>query len=198
LRLAPSAPPLKAQSAFPARAGEFTIKYLSAGRYRFALQLPSTDWYVRAITLPEARRRRPVDLARAGLALASGEKVRGVLITVATGAAGLQGKLHAAEGAKLPENLRVHLVPAEKDAAGDALRHAEVKPSGDGAFTFSHLAPGKYWLVARTADEPSEQPARPAAWEGAERARLRREAEAGQVLVELQPCQRVKDYRLKY
>jgi hypothetical protein len=46
--------------------------------------------------------------------------------------------------------------------------------------------------------EPNDKPARPAAWDAAERAKLRREAEAAKVVIELKPCQRLSDYVLRY
>lgn len=187
------------QNAFPSRTGEFAIKYLNAGRYHFAPQLPSEDWFLRAITLPSsANARTPVDLARVGLSLRAGERLKGVTITASTGAAGLKGKLQPAKDAKLPANVRVHLVPAEKDAADEVLRYAEVKASSDGAFAFTNLAPGKYWILTRTLDEATGKVPHPVAWDSAERAKLRREAEAANVVIELQACQRVKDYALKY
>ena len=38
----------------------------------------------------------------------------------------------------------------------------------------------------------------PAAWDAGSRAKLRREAEAANTSVELQPCQRLSDYSLRY
>jgi hypothetical protein len=194
---AASAQPPKSQNAFPARTGEFTVKYLSAGRYRFAPQLPSEDWHVRAITLPNAQTRASIDLARRGVALGTGERLKGVVVAVSTGAASLHGKLQPKANTKLPANVRVHLVPAEKDSADDVLRYAEVKTASDGAFALANLAPGKYWIVTRLVDEASSQAPRRAAWDAAEREKLRKEAEAANALIELQACQRVKDYALK-
>jgi hypothetical protein len=91
----------------------------------------------------------------------------------------------------------VHLVPAEPAAADDVLRFAEVPAGRNGAFEFKNIAPGKYRLLTRTApnDEPNDNP--PAAWDGVERAKLRKEAEAMKVEIELKPCQRVTDQFVK-
>jgi hypothetical protein len=96
--------------------------------------------------------------------------------------------------------LRVHLVPAEQEAADDTLRFAEAVVQGDGKFTLSNLAPGRYWLVARQASEEDaiERFPRPLAWNLNSRANLRRDAEASNVIVDLKPCQRVSDYALRY
>jgi hypothetical protein len=68
----------------------------------------------------------------------------------------------------------------------------------DGSFAFSNIAPGRYFIVLRiepTAETPDTSP-RPSAWDSTARAKLRQEAEAAKVVVELKPCQRLKDYAL--
>jgi hypothetical protein len=93
-----------------------------------------------------------------------------------------------------------HLAPAEPEARDEALRFVEARVENDGLFSFSNLAPGKYWLLARAVPdpEPNDKPARPTAWDAAERAKLRREAEAANIVIELKPCQRVRDYMLRF
>jgi hypothetical protein len=190
--------------------GEFTIPSLSPSRYRFETRLPAEDWYTKSITLPApaAVRRTPAaratnvsDASRAGLELKSGDKVTGVTVIVAEGAAGLRGKIVAErEGAQLPTRLRVHLVPVEAALSNDVLRYAEVLMSNDGSFAFPNLAPGKYWLLARPVpdDEPVDRPPRQWAWDSADRAKLRMEAEAKKLEVDLKPCQRVSDYSIRF
>ncbi|MGH9802882.1 MAG: hypothetical protein ACRD82_21150, partial [Blastocatellia bacterium] len=62
------------------------------------------------------------------------------------------------------------------------------------------FAPGKYWLLARTIpdNESSDRLPSPVAWDAAERAKLRKEAEAAKNEIELKACQRVKDYVLRF
>jgi hypothetical protein len=140
------------------------------------------------------------DFARNGVALKSGERLTDALITLGEGAAGLKGKVVAEGGARLPARMIAHLAPAEPEARDEALRFVEARIEGDGLFSFSNLSPGKYWLLARAVpdSEPNDKPARPAAWDAAERANLRREAEAANIVIELKPCQRVRDYILRY
>jgi hypothetical protein len=192
--------------------GEFTIRNLLANRYFLDPRLPNENWYVKAITTAAAtsspagargaaRTSSPADVARSGIALKAGEKIAGVTVTVADGAAAVSGKVAPAnEGSRLPARLRVHLVPAEAGAASDVLRYAEAFARSDGSFSLSNIAPGKYWLVARAApdDEPSDGPPPPAAWDANERAKLRKEAEAMKVEIELKLCQRVTDQAVKY
>jgi hypothetical protein len=80
------------------------------------------------------------------------------------------------------------------------LRYAEAAADNDGAFSISWLAPGRYFLLARAVsdEEYMQRDIRPLAWDAASRARLRREAAAANTAIELQPCQRVDDYVLKY
>jgi len=140
------------------------------------------------------------DLARNGVTLKSGERLSNALITLGGGAAGLKGKVVAEGEARLPARMLAHLAPAEPEARDEALRFAETRVESDGLFSFSNLAPGKYWLLARPIpdSEPNDKPARPAAWDASERAKLRREAEAANVVIELKPCQRVSDYTFRY
>jgi hypothetical protein len=87
----------------------------------------------------------------------------------------------------------VHLVPAEVASANDVLRYAETNVQSDdsASFTLRHLAPGRYWVLVRAVpdDEPSELPPRPLAWDAEARIRLRREAQARKVEIELKACQ---------
>lgn len=187
--------------------GEFTINDVDPGHYRIGMRLPDANFYLKAVTSPSsvpARRGATAavsHISRSGLALKQGEKLAGVTVTVAEGAASLRGKVAPEKaGARLPERLRAHLIPAEPNAADDVLRYAEAAVRADGAFVLTNLAPGKYWLMARIkpGDEPSDRPVRPTAWDASERAKLRKEAEAMKIEVELKPCQRVADQMIKY
>jgi hypothetical protein len=181
--------------------GEFSIRPLDGGRYRIAAQFPTDDWFVRSITLPAAQPdRQPNDAARNGIAVKSGEQVKGVVITLAEGAAGMRGRVVAAkEGAEFPQRLRVHLVPAEREHSDNVLRYGEVGVQQDGSFALANLAPGRYWIIARpVSDETPDDAIRPAAWDAESRAALRREAEVVNTAIDLQPCRRLADYLLKY
>ena len=178
--------------------GTFSIRGLKAGRYRLEPLLPGADWYVKEMRLSVATVAAS-DLARNGVTLKSGERRDGALITLGAGAASLKGKVVAGGDARLPARIRAHLAPAEPEAKDEALRFVEARVESDGAFSFSNVAPGKYWLLARpTPEEPSDKPIRPSVWDTTERAKLRREAEAANIPIELKPCQRLSDYTLHY
>jgi len=188
--------------AAPDDKAEFAIRYIDPGRYFIQPRLPVENWYVKSITaapIAAGNTRKPpsaTDIARAGFALKAGEKLSGLTVTIAGGAASLSGKVVAApDGTRLPSRVRVHLAPVEAASAGDPLRYAEAIARPDGSFALKNIAPGKYWLIARAApnDEPIDRPPTPIAWDANERARLRREAEVLKVEVELKPCQRLTD-----
>jgi hypothetical protein len=185
--------------------GEFKISDLDPNRYFISLLLHDENWYAKSIVAPAATARRgsaePVptyDVGRNGLELKWGDRVSGLILTIADGAAGLRGRLEAEnESSRLPARWVVHLVPAEQAAADDVLRYAEVPMGRNGAFEFKNIAPGKYRLLHRAApNEPNGGP--PTAWNANERAKLRKEAEAMKVEIELKPCQRVTDQVVKY
>jgi hypothetical protein len=151
----------------PNEKGEFALKGLEAGRYRITANLPDDGWRIRAIiqagqsgpgsSKPSTEAagtagttRSPVDASRNGMAIKPGEKVSGVEVIVADGAASLSGRVvPAKEGMKLPPWLHAHLIPAEAASADDVIRYAETKVGADGSFEFKHIAPGKYLLHAR-------------------------------------------------
>jgi hypothetical protein len=185
--------------ATPDKNGGFTAKNLEAGRYRIRADLPDENWYIRAIT--QAATPKPIDISRVGVTLKQGEKISGVELVIAQGAASLGGRVvPSRDGAQSPKLLRVHMIPSETTAADDLLRYAEAPVRGDGSFEFKHIAPGKYLLNARQTPEKeaNDDQARPLAWDAVERAKLRREAAAAKNEIELKVCERVKDHVLRW
>lgn len=193
---------LMSTDATPDDKGEFKITSLIAGRYRIETRLPTEDWFVRSITLPgSAASKQQSDVTGNGLAIRSGQRTADVTITLAEGAAGLRGKVvPASEGGTMPSRLRVQLVPAQADSADAVLQFTEAEVDHDCAFSFSNLSPGRYFLLARAVpdEEFMERTPRPIVWDSASRVKLRSHAVAANVVVELQRCQRVRDYVLKY
>ena len=196
----------------PNRTGELNFRGLVAGRYRLNAQLLDERWFIRSIALPAptapaktapVTKAAPIapaktttlttllDASRNGLTLKAGERLDGVVVSVAEGAAALDGKV---VNSKTNAPLRVHLIPAERERAEDVLRYAETQTVEDGAFRFRNLAPGKYWLLAQPA--PAALASQPEALDAAARARLRRLAETANQALELQPCQRLRKYEL--
>lgn len=195
--------------------GEFTARNLEAGRYRFEIKLPTEAWYVRAINLPPAvaatnqqpsqaappsSAAKPNQFWQGTVNIKSGQQVSGVSIIVGQDAASLRGRVTITpEGTMFPADLHVHLVPADREQANDVLRYSETMIMSDGSFALSNISPGRYFIVSRV--EPTAETGmspRAAAWDPTARAKLRQEAEAAKVVVDLKPCQRVRDYALAF
>ncbi|MBO0862684.1 MAG: carboxypeptidase regulatory-like domain-containing protein [Chloracidobacterium sp.] len=187
--------------------GKFTITPLAPSRYHLQALLPGENWYLKSITAPApalaggAAPLSAADIGRSGVVLKSGDRASGITVTIAEGAAGLRGRMTPEkEGARLPAKLVVHLVPADAGSAENVLRYAEVVAERDGMFEFKHAAPGRYLLTVRAAPdgEPAYRPFAPVAWDANERAKLRKEAEAMKIEVELNPCQRASEQVVRY
>jgi hypothetical protein len=191
--------------------GAFTLRGLDPGRYRFEARPGSEDWYVGSIQLAPAPKPKAAQKgapakataadaaqARDSLQLVSGQRVTGARVVVAEGAASLRGRVvNAAGETQARPRLRVHLVPAERERAEDALRYHESATAPDGSFAFTNVAPGRYLLLTRPEDEAATYTRAPAAWDADSRRELRRAAEAANLAVELKTCQRVADYALR-
>jgi len=186
----------------PTEKGDFTVNYLRTGVHRFEFQFPGEQFYAKSITLPPTTPNgKLVDAARSGVMLKSGNKVKGLVVTISEGAAALRGNVVTGKGKDPPfAKMRVYLAPAEPDAADDVLRYFESEVAADGSFALTCLAPGKYWLVGRELSEQqaAEADHKPLAWDAGGRMSLRFEGEASKQTVELHRCERVTDFVLEY
>ena len=190
----------------PDQQGDFHLRNLAPGQYRFNVPLTAKYWYLKSISWPSPvtpaakapPASRPVDAARNWTTLKPGDRLSGVIITLAEGAASLHGQIDVAEGQRLPPKLFVYLAPAEREKADDILRFFAVLVAADGSFALNNLSPGRYWVLAQAASEsdtnvlsklrlPDEAEAR---------AKLLRDAEGARIETELKPCQNVTDYQL--
>ncbi|HKQ74279.1 MAG TPA: carboxypeptidase-like regulatory domain-containing protein [Blastocatellia bacterium] len=204
--------PLPSHLSFPRDAtpddkGEFLFKPVDPARYRLRVSLPGESLYLKSMTASSAApaggagTAAGTDIARGGIQLKPGERLSGVTIKVAEGAASLRGKVAPQkEGAQAPAKMVVHLVPMETASADDVLRYAEVSAGRDGTFEFKNIAPGKYRILARPApdDDPIDRLPAPVAWDTNERTKLRKAAEALKIEIELKHCQRIVDQTVKY
>lgn len=187
--------------------GEFTIRNLESGRYHLDVGLPGDAWYVHSIIQPAAiGPGKTVAGPPTGIPVKSAEKVSGVEVRIAEGAAALRGRVvpvvEAPPGSRQPPARRfeVHLITAAESDATNLLRYAETMVGTDGSYEFKNLAPGKYWLLARPARvaNPTEAVrSHPVAWDEGERLKLHRDAKAANIEVELKPCQRLEGQELK-
>ena len=188
---------LSMRSGWVSEKGDFLLRYIKAGQYRLLPDLPDDDWYIKEMSVPGAPAPKKINLGSSPLVLKAGDKISGATVTIAEGAAAIVGKLAGEKTRR--GRWRVHLIPVEAARAGNTLFWYEVIAGTSGAFSISHVAPGKYWMISKllVEDQPVDVPVRPVAWDSeAERTKLLREAEAGKIEVDLKSCARVKDYVL--
>ena len=176
--------------------GSLKLRNLAPGDYYFVTRFEAKSWYLKSMSLVSSTTKKTVDATRVWTTVKHGDQISGLKITLAEGAASLNGNVALSEGEALPEKLFVYLVPAEKESGDEVLRFYGAAVNPDGKITVSNLAPGRYLLLARTGLDGGLTKLRlPDAIET--RAKLRREAEEVKTEIELKPCQNVVDYRLK-
>jgi Carboxypeptidase regulatory-like domain len=190
----------------PDKEGSFVLRNLAPGQYYFIARFSAKYWYLRSISLPPAPAsgssaagpKRSVDAARNWTTVKSSDRLSGLVVTLAEGAASLRGKVTIEDGKEFPARLYVYLVPAEHEKADDVLRFFATPVAADGGFALNNLAPGRYWMVAQPALEAGTSPLTKLRLPDEEetRATLRRDAEAAKTPIELKPCHNVEDYRL--
>ncbi len=194
----------------PNKSGEILLRNLGPGQYNLSVRFFAKYWFLRSIARNAAPTQsvapkagpasRTLDIARSGLSLKSGERVGGVTITLAEGAASLRGTIKLGPGESIPPKLYVHLFPSEKEHADDVLRVLATVVKSDGTFALNNVPPGNYWVMTRVAveNESSLDSKVRLPDQSDLRLRLRRVAEAGKTVVELKPCQNLTDYQLPF
>jgi hypothetical protein len=172
--------------------GEFGFPFLKSGRYRPIVDHLSSGTYTVAVELAPVRSNHAVDVARAGLDLAPGSKVEGLIVRIASGAASVSGRVaHASDGSALPVDVHVVLVP---DDVGDVVRYVEA-PVEDGRFALTNLAPGIYRIaIFETASDDRLR----IHWDEAKRKALAIEVRGRGTKLELGACQSVSDLVLVF
>jgi len=181
--------------------GDLTLRSLSAGSYRIDLQLPGAGWYLRSISIgPPPAIAKPSDpnIPRDGVTLKSGQRLAGLTVTITEGAGVLRGRISVAEGQRVPAGLRVYLVPAEREQAENVLRFYEAATDTEASFAINNIAPGRYWIIARGADDGDPTKVKPIRQELTLRNRVLHEAEASKKEVSFKPCLRLTDYELAF
>jgi carboxypeptidase family protein len=188
----------------PDNQGNFVLKNLAAGEYRFNARPLAKYWYLKSISWPASARatqtNQPLDAARNWTTLRSGERLSGLTITFSAGAASLGGRVDAGEGQKLPPRLFVYLAPAEREKSEDVLRYFAAPSLEDGTFSASNVPPGSYWVIAKAAGEnDSNMMSKLRLPDETElRVKILRDGEAAKVRTELKPCQNLKDYLIHF
>lgn len=180
--------------ATPNAQGNLTLKNLAASQYYFAARVSAKDWYLQTITFASSTpNTKAIDATRTWTTVKAGDRLSGLTVTLAQGAASLRGQITLAEGESLPERLVVYLAPAEREKTEEVLRYYAVPVTKDQKFSMTNLAPGRYWILAQPAIAETPSPLTKLRLPDATEARsaLRRAAEAAKTEIELKPCQHV-------
>ncbi|HEY2963966.1 MAG TPA: carboxypeptidase-like regulatory domain-containing protein [Pyrinomonadaceae bacterium] len=188
----------------PDAEGNFTLRNLAPAEYYFIARQTAKYWYLQSITFaptPVAGAKvasKPIDATRVWTNIKPADKLSGLTITIAQGAASLRGNLALGEGEQVPARLFVYLVPAERERAEDVLRYFAAPVSPEGKITLNNIAPGRYWILTQTVSDDTLAPLAKLRLplETETRARFRREAEAAKTEIEFKPCQNVTDFQL--
>jgi hypothetical protein len=174
--------------------GDIRFRNLVAATYRFEIRVPAAGWYLRNLSFAKP----DVNIARSGLPVRAGESVSGVTIAITEGGASLRGRLTVPESETAPQNLRVYLVPSERDQADNPLRFFEDVVAGDATFAIGNIAPGKYWLLAQAPERVDERTVKSPRSDGDLRAKLLKDAGALKNEITFKPCERTVDYEFRY
>ncbi|HLN99063.1 MAG TPA: carboxypeptidase-like regulatory domain-containing protein [Pyrinomonadaceae bacterium] len=200
-------PNFSAAQASPDKSGDFLLRNLAVGQFSLQARFFAKYWYLRSIEreIPRAPLRgaattRQNDVARNGIALKFGDRINGLRVTLAAGAASLRGSLKMGEAEIVPPKLYLYLVPADKENADDVLRFFSTPVQADKTFALSNLPPGRYWALVRLSgqNEPPLDATLRAPEAADARIEIRRAAEARKTEIELKPCQNVVDYILPF
>ena len=141
---------------------------------------------------------KPIDTTRVWTTIKSGDRLSGLTVTLAQGAASFRGQLVFGSVENRPEKWFAYLVPAEPEHANNSLRFYGGTVSPEGKIQLVNLAPGRYWvLVQPTIDDAlSAFPQFRIPDETETRAKLRRDAEELKTEIELKPCQDLGDFKI--
>ena len=191
----------------PDKDGNFALRSLAPGQYRFSVRPMAKYWYLKSISWPASAGSsklmapdRPRDAARNWTTVRMGEHLSGLTITFAAGAASLRGQIEASEGKKLASRMFVYLVPAEPENAEDILRYFVSLAAEDGSFGLTNLPPGRYWMTLAAAGESDSNMLSKLRLpdETELREKLMHDGQAAKTEIQFKPCQNVSDYHLAF
>jgi len=189
----------------PGPKGDFKVNNLNSGTYRLRLRFPSEQWFLKSVearpaTGPAGGKNDKL-AATAGVAtdsflLSSGEHKAGIRITAAAGGGTFRGRVEPElKGGAISHRILVTAVPADVEKQKDALRFAEAFMRPDHTFELKNLAPGNYFIVARTVSEAvfADPNRDPSFYSSKDRLELIRIATAAKTAFELKECQTTSD-----
>jgi len=184
--------------------GNFSLINLAPAQYHFAARFPAKSWYLQSISLslpaPAGVKAasKPIDTTRVWTTIKSGDRLSGLTVRLAQGAASFHGQLVFDSAENRPGKWFAYLAPAAPEHASNPLRFYGGAVSAEGTIQLVNLAPGRYWVLVQPAlgDTLSTFPRFRIPDETETRARLRRDAEELKTEIELRPCQDLRDFKI--
>jgi Carboxypeptidase regulatory-like domain len=182
--------------------GSFVFRNLPAGSYRVDPLAPADGWFIKSVAASAnsrgATKAAVINPMRDGISVKTGERISGVTVTIAEGAATLNGRIVLAEGQSLAPGARVYLVPADRVDADNVWRFYEARPNADLNFKIGNVTPGKYLIVARP--DAAEDATAPKSIRQDERFRAQviSDAEALKKDLIFKPCEQKSGYELPF
>jgi len=181
--------------------GSFSLRNLPPGSYQIDPRAPASGWYAKSVTMIPPRSPAKIaisNLGHDGISVRSGERISGLVVTIAEGAAKLRGRITLAEGQSLSSKLRVYVIPAERENADNLLRFYETRPDADRSFTIDNVAPGRYLILARLMEENEFGAAKSIRQDGTFRAKVVHDGEALKKDLAFKPCEQITAFDLPY
>jgi hypothetical protein len=181
--------------------GNFSLINLAPAQYYFAARFPAKSWYLQSISLfppvPAGAKTasKPIDTTRVWTTIKNGDRLSGLTVRLAQGAASFQGQLFFDSAENPLEKWVMYLVPAEPEYASNPLRFYGGTVSPEGKIQLVNLAPGRYWVLVQPAVDDALSAFR-IPDETETRAKLRRRAEELKTAIELKPCQDLRDFKI--
>ena len=184
--------------------GNILLKNLPPGHYYFNTGFFAKDWYLKSLSFVSSetastKAGKTRDAARTWTTLKPGDRLNGLTITLAQGAASLRGQIALSKGETPAQKLYVYLIPAEREMADDPLRFYGAAVTAEGKVALNNLAPGRYLVFAQEISDESVSPLRRlrSPDETAHRSSLRRKAKTINAEIELKSCQQAADLRVR-
>ena len=191
-------------NAGPDNQGVYTIYDLTAGLYAISASLPSSNWFVKSVSLKKghssgSKLPESNDVTFDGIEVHSAMDITGLDFLIGTGAAAVSGRVTSPPGSLLPSQLNAYLVSNEASNNSN-FRLYQTRVHDNGEFEFSNAAPGKYWLLLRAFSDgaAANRALRFSTLDPQARALLRKQANAANTLLDLKGCQRVSGYSIRY
>lgn len=191
----------------PDENGYLSIRGITPDQYLIDVALPSESWFTKSVELVKDSRTifGPGTSPGAVRSLVGPISVQSenslqLLITVAEGAARVNGRVLLDKPRRSLPPLSIHLVPTDRIDSENPLRFFQGDVENGGAFSLKRIPPGKYFIFARLNARVSSEGSSsdPSSWTAEGRALLRKEAQRSGGTIELLPCQELQAQIVRY